>query len=106
VAVTQHRQRPSAVVWEECQVDLLHAAVAREAFSLDVRPEDFWKTYVDSGGPLPADSFELLFGFARLGALVDLMWTDHQGRANPHALTIMRDVAEVIERLRGVGPLA
>jgi hypothetical protein len=96
----------AVIDWDECQVDLLHAAVAREAFAPGVRPDEFWDIYIRSGGPLRADSFNLLFGFARLGVLVDLMWTDHKGTANPHALTIIRDVAEVVERLREVAPLA
>jgi Ser/Thr protein kinase RdoA (MazF antagonist) len=96
----------AVIDWDECQVDVLHAVVAREAFAPGVRPDEFWDTYIRSGGPLQADSIELLFGFARLGGLMDLMWTDHQGRANPHALTIMRDVGAAIERLRGVAPLA
>jgi hypothetical protein len=39
-------------------------------------------------------------------AFIDLMWTDHQGTANPHALTIIRSVAAAIERMRTVAPLA
>lgn len=95
----------AVIDWDECQVDLLHAAVAREAFSPGVRPDEFWETYISSDGPLRADSFELLFGLARLGAFIDLMWTDHHGTANPNSLTIIRGVAETIERMRKLAPL-
>jgi hypothetical protein len=69
----------------------------RQSASAAHTSENFWKTYVDSGGPLPADRFDLLFGFARLGAFIDLMWTDHHGRANPTSLPIIRSVAAAIE---------
>jgi len=94
----------AVIDWDECQVDLLHAAIAREAYA-SADPESFWHSYLQAGGPLDPDSFDVLAGFARLSAFIELMWTDHDGHANPHSPGLIRGVAEDIERMRQRAPL-
>lgn len=41
----------------------------------DTDPHVFFRSYLGAGGPLTADDFELLGGFARMGMPLEAQWT-------------------------------
>lgn len=87
--------------WDECRMDLLAWEVAQVAFAADgMPPRAFWDAYLDAGGPLGTEDLDLLGGFARMGALSEVQWAVDYGRAAPHALAVLRDVAGGLARLR------
>lgn len=87
--------------WDECRMDLLAWEVAQVAFATDgIAPRAFWDAYLDAGGPLGIEDLGLLGGFARMGMLSEVQWAVDHGRAAPHALAVLRDVAGGLARLR------
>lgn len=93
--------RIAAVIdWDECRVDPIVWEVAQVGFgSPDVEPFAFWDVYLDAGGPLPRSDLDLMMNFARMGALLALQYTEKGGRATPHALDQLCDIATDLSRI-------
>ncbi|MET9021778.1 phosphotransferase [Actinopolymorpha sp. NPDC004070] len=94
------KDRLVAVIdWEACHVDVLAYEAALAVQAPD--PLAFWQTYLEAGGPLPAEDFDLLGGFSRIRTLSELQFTtDRDGRTSPWAIDVLRDVAGDLHRLR------
>lgn len=96
------RQLRGVVDWDNCHLDTLAYEVAAAAFTrVGVAPATFWRTYLDSGGPLTADDVDLLGEFARMDTLAELQWALHDGGVVPtRALELLRDLAAGLALLR------
>lgn len=95
--------RLSGVIdWDNCRRDTIAYEVAAASFNrVGVPPAEFWRTYLDSGGPLGAKDVDLLGGFARMDTLAELQWALHDGTVVPtQALDLLRDLATHLELLR------
>lgn len=96
----------AVIDWDHCRVEPLAWEVAQVGFGEpDSDPHVFFRWYLEAGGPLTLDDFELLGGFARMGMLSEVQWTltspdDLTAHATPQALTIVREVAAGVSWLR------
>ncbi|MGH2533077.1 MAG: phosphotransferase enzyme family protein [Thermomicrobiales bacterium] len=89
----------AVIDWDDCRVEPIAWEVARAAFGeTDIEPRAFWHAYLYAGGPLAPQDAELLGGFACIGALSELKWTVKNGKATPHAVEQVREVAVALTR--------
>ena len=100
-----HRNNLVAVIdWDDCRLEPIAWEVAQVAFGApDTDPHAFFQSYLDAGGPLTPDDFELLGGFARAGALSEVRWATVGGlaeRAHPRAVATLREVVAGLAWLR------
>jgi Ser/Thr protein kinase RdoA (MazF antagonist) len=94
----------AVIDWDECRVEPLAWEVAQVAFGeANAAPRPFWERYIAAGGPLAPQDFDLLNGFARMGALSELQWTVNEGQATPHAFDQVRDVVAALTWLQTQG---
>lgn len=94
----------AVIDWDDCRIEPILWEVAQVGFGApDTDPRVFFQSYLDAGGPLVPDDFELLGGFARMGALSEVQWTTHGGRAEhtgPRAVATLHEVAASLTWLR------
>ncbi|MDQ3328384.1 MAG: phosphotransferase, partial [Chloroflexota bacterium] len=102
--IFQRNNLVAVIDWDDCRLDPIAWEVAQVGFGAsDTDPSAFFRSYLDAGGPLAPDDFELLGGFARMGALSDVQWTtqgDRAEHAGPQAVATLREVAASLAWLR------
>ncbi len=94
----------AVIDWDDCRLEPIALEVAQVGFGAPgTDPRAFFRAYLDAGGPLTPDDFELLGGFAIVGALSEVQWTTVGGsaeRAHPRAVATLREVAAGLAWLR------
>ncbi|MEJ7653795.1 MAG: phosphotransferase, partial [Chloroflexia bacterium] len=102
----KHDNLVAVIDWDDCRLDPIAWEVAQVSFGEpDSDPRGFFRSYLEAGGPLTLDDFELLGGFARIGMLSEIQWTvtsldGPAGHAAPRGLTTLREVAAGVSWLR------
>lgn len=72
----------------------------------DVDPRATWQRYLDAGGPLRPDDYELIDGFARIGCLSEVQWSVDDDRIHPQVNDLLGEVVNGVRWLREHAPPA
>ena len=102
--IFQRNNLVAVIDWDDCRIEPIAWEVAQVAFGApDTDPTSFFRSYLDAGGALTPGDFAHLGRFARMGALSEVQWTTHGGRAehaSPRAVDTLREVAANLAWLR------
>lgn len=91
----------AVIDFDNCRRDSIANEVAQVGFGADdVDPRTFWRDYLDAGGPLAPDDFELLGGFARIGCLSEVQWSVDGTRIHPRVNDLLGDIVDGLRWLR------
>jgi Ser/Thr protein kinase RdoA (MazF antagonist) len=99
--IFRHGCLVAVVDWDECHVEPIALEVGAAAFAgPDARPGEFWRIYLNAGGPLGIGDVDLLGGFARMSVLSELQYAGNARRlASGVALEGLHEVVSQLDEV-------